>query len=141
LRAKRYDEATVQANPRLSHLFTHLAGVLAMAGRTEESRAPVRRALELEPGFRIQPLVTMLGGFPLPELTDELTAGCRKAGPPEAFERPARPAAGLQDRTIGAAPEWSELAHPGRGSAGRTFVLGEIANTLKIVRQCARKQL
>ena len=89
LRAKRYEEAASffarasQANPRFSFLHAYLAGALAMAGRTEDSKVAARRLLELEPDFRVQPIIAMLGGFPRPELTNELVAGWRKAGLPE----------------------------------------------------------
>jgi adenylate cyclase len=89
LRAKRYEEAAsffvraVQANPRFSFLHAYLAGALAMAGRTEDSKVAARRLLELEPDFRVQPIIAMLGGFPRLELTNELVAGWRKAGLPE----------------------------------------------------------
>jgi adenylate cyclase len=89
LRAKRYEEAAsffaqaVQANPRFSYLYADLAAALALAGRTAESQVAARRALELEPGFRIQPIIAALGPFMLPELMNELVAGRRKAGLPE----------------------------------------------------------
>jgi|HubBroStandDraft_6_1064221.scaffolds.fasta_scaffold84431_1 adenylate cyclase len=54
----RYDEAAlhfanaVQANTRFSTLYFFQAAALALTGRLEEASPIVRRALELEPGFR-----------------------------------------------------------------------------------------
>ena len=89
LRAGRYDEAAsfftqaVQANPRFSALYADLAASLARAGRIDESKLIARRLLELEPGFRIQPVVAILGGFANPEDVNEFAAGLRQAGLPE----------------------------------------------------------
>ncbi len=54
----RYDEAAshfanaVQANTRFSTLYFFQAVALALGGRMDEAKRIVRRALELEPGFR-----------------------------------------------------------------------------------------
>ncbi len=54
----RYDEAAahfvsaIQANSRFSTLYVFQAVSLALAGRLEEAGRIIRRALELEPGFR-----------------------------------------------------------------------------------------
>lgn len=73
----------VQANPRFSALYADLAASLARAGRIDESKLIARRLLELEPGFRIQPVVAILGGFANPEDVNEFAAGLRQAGLPE----------------------------------------------------------
>jgi tetratricopeptide (TPR) repeat protein len=89
LRAGQYDEAAsffaraVQANPRFSTLYADLAASLARAGRIDESKSIARRLMELEPGFRIQPIAAFVGGFARRELVNELTAGLRQAGLPE----------------------------------------------------------
>ena len=87
--ARRYDEAAaffaqaVQANPRFSTLYADLTAALALAGRSEESKSVAQRLLDLEPGFRIQPMVVFLDPFLRPELVSQWTEGVRKAGLPE----------------------------------------------------------
>jgi adenylate cyclase len=89
LLARRYDEAAaffaqaVQANPRFSTLYADLTAALALAGRSEESKSVAQRLLDLEPGFRIQPMVVFLDPFLRPELVSQWTEGVRKAGLPE----------------------------------------------------------
>jgi len=89
LRAGRYDEAAacyaqaVQANPRFSSMYAFLTAALELAGRGEEAKSTAQRLLELEPAFRIQPYMAVLGSFCRPELVDAWIAGLRKAGLPE----------------------------------------------------------
>ena len=65
--AERYDEAAVNfakavhGNPRFSWLAAEHAATLALSGQMEESKAVGRRLLELEPNFRIRPMI----GIPL----------------------------------------------------------------------------
>jgi hypothetical protein len=63
LRAKRYHEATVHANPRLSHLYAHLAGVLAMAGRTKRRGRPLDAPWSWSRTFASNPLSRCSAGF------------------------------------------------------------------------------
>jgi tetratricopeptide (TPR) repeat protein len=89
LREQRYDEAaalyakTVQANPRFSTGYVIQAAALAMADRIAESKVTVSRLLDLQPGFRIQPFVRLLGGFARPEIVERIAEGLRKSGLPE----------------------------------------------------------
>jgi adenylate cyclase len=88
-RDQRYDDASAfcakaaQANPRFSSLCAFHLGPLAMAGRTDEANLVARRLLELEPTFRITPLMKRLSAFARPDIVDGLTEGLRKAGLPE----------------------------------------------------------
>jgi adenylate cyclase len=88
-RDHRYDEAAafcakaVQANPRFSSLCAFHVGPLAMAGRNDEAKLVAGRLLELEPTFRIMPLMKRLSAFARPEIVDGLTESLRKTGLPE----------------------------------------------------------
>jgi adenylate cyclase len=74
----RYDEAAlhfanaVQANTRFSTLYFLQAVALALAGRLEEAGPIVRRALELEPGFRNR---FFLGIGMVPAIANKLVEG------------------------------------------------------------------
>ena len=87
-RERRYDDAAafftkaVQINPRFSSLCAFQVAALAMADRTDELRSVAKRLLELEPKFRILPLIAY-SAFARPEITHYLFEGLRKAGLPE----------------------------------------------------------
>ena len=87
-RQRRFDDAAgffaraVQINPRFSSLYAFQVAVLAMIGRADEAKSVVKRLLELEPNFRIGPIVKSLV-FLRPELLNWLVEGLRKAGLPE----------------------------------------------------------
>jgi TolB-like protein/Flp pilus assembly protein TadD len=89
VREGRYADAAshfakaVQANPRFSWLYAAQAAALALAGRVEEARLMARRILDLEPTFRIKPLVDLLSPIIRPELVSALTTGFGQAGLPE----------------------------------------------------------
>jgi len=89
IREQRFDDAAanlaraVQANPRFSVLYVAHAAALALAGRVEEAKSVAKRALELEPNFRVGPWEHILPGVMLPELIRPLLAGMRLAGLPE----------------------------------------------------------
>jgi adenylate cyclase len=89
LREERYAEAAtclakaVQLNPRFSALYAFQATVLALAGRIEAAQSAARRLLELEPGFRTQPLVATYGAYALPGIVERFATGARQAGLPE----------------------------------------------------------
>jgi len=89
IRDRRFDDAAahmaraVQCNPRFSTLYTVHAAALALAGRIEESKAVAKRALELEPNFRVGLWEHIAPTFTLPELWRPLLAGMRLAGLPE----------------------------------------------------------
>jgi hypothetical protein len=72
----------VQVNPRFSSLYAFQIGALAMIGRTDEAKSVAKRLLELEPNFRIGPLVAS-GVFMRPELLNLIVEGLRKVGLPE----------------------------------------------------------
>ncbi len=88
-RQGRYDDAAsyygeaVQANPRFSTLYAMQAAALAMAGRIDETKPVARRLLELEPGFRIEPLTKAIAGFAAPEISNNWPAAMRRASLPE----------------------------------------------------------
>lgn len=52
---------------------------LALAGRLEEARYPLKRGLELEPGFRLR----WIYGIATQELADKFTEGARLLALPE----------------------------------------------------------
>ena len=87
-RERRYDDAAasftkaVQINPRFSSLCAFQVAALAMADRTDESRSAAKRLLELEPKFRIMPLIEY-ATFTRPEITQYLLEGLRKVDLPE----------------------------------------------------------
>ena len=54
-----------------------------LAGRLEEARKPVARALELDPKMRISNLKERMGAFPRPEDYAKYAEGLRIAGLPE----------------------------------------------------------
>jgi tetratricopeptide (TPR) repeat protein len=89
IRERRYDDAAtycaraVHANPRFSSIYAYQAAPLAMAGRIDEAKLVARRLLELEPTFRIEPLLKFLATFVHPEIMNGLAVGLRKAGLPE----------------------------------------------------------
>jgi len=89
LRAGKFDEAAscyldaVQANPRFSMAYTLQAAALAMAGRLDEARSVAGRLLELEPSFRMRPLVDYMSAFAAPEFASALAAGLSQTGLPE----------------------------------------------------------
>jgi adenylate cyclase len=88
VRQRRYDEAVaygtkaIQANPRFSVLYGLQAMTLALAGRIDEAKTIARRVLELEPGFRVQPMLEF-AGFLDPEMREAFARGLRQAGLPE----------------------------------------------------------
>jgi len=88
VRQRRYDEAVVygakaiQANPRFSILYALQAMALALAGRVVEAKSFGRRLLELEPTFRVEPVVQFVG-FAEPETREAFARGLRQAGLPE----------------------------------------------------------
>ena len=89
IREQRFDDAAanlaraVQANPRFSVLYVVHAAALALAGRVEEAKSVAKRALELEPNFRVGPWEHVAAKVMLPELWRPLLAGLRQAGLPE----------------------------------------------------------
>ena len=82
----RYDDAALnfaraaQANTNFSTAYLFQAIALALAGRGEEAEAPVRRGLDLEPGFRIRMFFEL--GL-APALAEKLAEGARLLGLPE----------------------------------------------------------
>jgi adenylate cyclase len=88
VRDQRYDDAAsyyakaVQVNPRFSWLFVVQTAALAQAGRLDEAKAVARRVLELEPTFRIRPIM-QFAVFVRPELVSAISGGLRLAGLPE----------------------------------------------------------
>ena len=82
----RYDEAAshyakaVQANSSFIAPYFSQAIAIALAGRVEEARPLVGRALELEPGFRIRVFFEV--GL-APEIADKLALGARLLALPE----------------------------------------------------------
>ena len=88
VRERRYDEAVgygakaIQANPRFSVLYGLQAMTLALAGRIDEAKSYARRVLELEPGFRIQPMLEFTA-FLEPSMREAFARGLRQAGLPE----------------------------------------------------------
>lgn len=89
LRAGKFDEAAscyldaVQANPRFSMAYTLRAAALAMAGRLDEARSVARQLLELEPSFRMRPLVDYMSAFAAPEFANALATGLSQTGLPK----------------------------------------------------------
>ncbi len=89
LRAGQDDDAAayfakgVHANPHFSTLYAMLSAALALAGRTSEAKAAAARLIELEPGFRVAPLIKMASGFAVPSLLGRWSEGLLKAGLPE----------------------------------------------------------
>ena len=85
MRQRRFDEAAaffakaVQINPRFSSLYAFQIAALTMIGRADEAKSVVKRLLELEPNFRIRPLVANLV-FLRPELINCFADGLRNAG-------------------------------------------------------------
>jgi hypothetical protein len=59
------------------------AAALAMAGRIDETKPVTRRLLELEPSFRIEPVIAFVGGFAAPEIANKWPTAMRKAALPE----------------------------------------------------------
>ncbi len=82
----RYGEAAsnfanaVQANTRFSTLYFFQAVALALGGRLEEAKKIVRRALELEPGFRNRFFLDI--GL-VPAIADKLVEGAHLLGLPD----------------------------------------------------------
>jgi hypothetical protein len=60
-----------------------IQGALALAGRVEEAKSVAHRLLELEPSFRIRPLVEFFSRFTRPGLTQTFADGLRLTGIPE----------------------------------------------------------
>jgi adenylate cyclase len=82
----RYDDAAswlakaTQANPGFSSAHSARAIALALAGRLEEAKPHMRKALELEPGGRIS-MIYQIGLDR--EIADKYAAGARLLGVPE----------------------------------------------------------
>ncbi len=82
----RFDDAAthygkmVQSNSVLSTTHFLLAIALALAGRVEEAQAPLRRGLQLEPGFRLR-MVLEIG--PPPANKDRMIEGGHLLGLPD----------------------------------------------------------
>ena len=82
----RFDEAAshfanaIQANTRFSTLYFFQAVSLALAGRLEQAGPVVRRALELEPGFRNRFFLDI--GL-VPAIADKLVEGAHLLGLPD----------------------------------------------------------
>jgi adenylate cyclase len=82
----RYDEAAlhfanaVQANTRFSTLYFFQAVALVLAGRLEEANPIVRRAFELEPGFRNRFFLDI--GL-VPAIANKLVEGAHLLGMPD----------------------------------------------------------
>ena len=82
----RYGEAAsnfanaVQANTRFSTLYFFQAVALALGGRMDEAQKVVRRALELEPGFRNRFFLDI--GL-VPAIADKLVEGAHLLGLPD----------------------------------------------------------
>ena len=82
----RYDEAVsqsakmVQLNPRFVYVYPCQAVALALAGRTEDAKAVVRKLFELDPTFRFGHYVRM---YRSAALVDKFLAGWRLLGLPE----------------------------------------------------------
>jgi tetratricopeptide (TPR) repeat protein len=88
VRQRRVDDAAVffakavQINPRFSSLYALQIAALTMIGRADEAKSVVKRLLDLEPNFRIRPLIASVV-FLHPELLNWIAEGLRKAGLPE----------------------------------------------------------
>ncbi len=86
LHEAHHDEAAlhfanaIQANSRFSTLYFFQAVALALAGRLEEANPIVRRALELEPGFRNRFFLDI--GL-IPAIADKLVEGAHLLGLPD----------------------------------------------------------
>jgi adenylate cyclase len=82
----RYDDAALnfaraaQTNTNFSTAYLNHAIALSLAGRGAEAEAPVRRGLEIEPGFRIRMFFEL--GL-TPALAEKLAEGARLLGLPE----------------------------------------------------------
>ncbi len=72
--------AAAQVNTNFSTAYFYQAFALVLAGRKEEAIPPLRRGLELEPGFRIR-VFSIIGFGPL--LAEKLIEGARALGLPE----------------------------------------------------------
>jgi adenylate cyclase len=89
LREQRYIEAAsffstgVQVNPGFSTIYSMQVAALALAGQIDEAKLIARRLLQLEPGFRINPLEALLVGALLPDVAKRWFDGLRRAGLPE----------------------------------------------------------
>ena len=87
-RQRCYDDAAAlfakgeQANPRFNSLYYRHAVALVLAGRIDEAKVVARRLLELQPGFRIQRVISFLR-FALPDVVAGVAEALRKAGLPE----------------------------------------------------------
>ena len=88
VRQRRVDDAAaffakaVQINPRFSTLYALQIAALTVIARADEAKSVVKRLLELEPNFRIRPLIASVV-FLHPELLNWVAEGLRKAGLPE----------------------------------------------------------
>ena len=88
-RERRCDDAAssyaegVRANARFSTLYAPQAAALRLAGRIDATKSISRRLFELEPTFRIEPLMAFISAFAAPETVSNWPAGMRKAGLPE----------------------------------------------------------
>ena len=88
IREGMFDDAVVsfakgvQANPRFSWLHAEHSAALALAGRIDEAKTAARRLLELEPNFRVRPMMEFLV-FMRPELSSAISTGLCQAGLPE----------------------------------------------------------
>ena len=69
----------MQSSPKTSTYYLCQAMALALAGRLEEARYPLKRGLELEPGFRLR----WIYGIATQELADKFTEGARLLALPE----------------------------------------------------------
>jgi TolB-like protein len=83
----RYEDAAVcfgraaQRNSGFSYSYITQAMAMALAGREREARPMARRALELEPGYRVESLRE--AGILMPALRESLIGGARLLGWPE----------------------------------------------------------
>ena len=87
--AGRYDEATAWAEkafwerPNILATLRIAAASNALAGRLEEARKAIARALELDPEMRVSNLEGRIGWFRRPEDFAKYADALRKAGLPE----------------------------------------------------------
>ena len=72
--------AAVHLNPQFGSLHAVHAMALALAGRMEEAGSVVRKTLEVDPSFRIGPILQMVHD---PAFAEKLRRGMRLAGLPE----------------------------------------------------------
>lgn len=70
----------VHSNPHFSAHYVMLSGAPALAGRSSEAEAAAARLIELEPGFRIAPLINIASGFTLPSRLGHRSESMHKAG-------------------------------------------------------------